>query len=72
MNHNDEDGWDITDHEDDTVFTGMSPQRRYSGVEEPRDILSSYQHSLEPDMALGWKPKLPSCPLPLAYRNAYL
>ena len=23
-------------------------------------------------MILGWKPKLPSCPLPLSYNNAYV
>ena len=23
-------------------------------------------------MAMGWKPKLPSCPLPLSYNNTYL
>lgn len=23
-------------------------------------------------MAMGWKPKLPSCPLPLSYNNAYI
>lgn len=23
-------------------------------------------------MVTGWRPKLPSCPLPLSYRNAYV
>ena len=36
------------------------------------NILSSGQHSLEPDMISGWKPKLPSCPLPLSYPNPYV
>jgi hypothetical protein len=36
-----------------------------------REILDSHHHSLEPDMVFGWRPKLPSCPLPLTYANPY-
>ena len=35
-------------------------------------ILEAKHHSLEPDMISGWKPKLPSCPLPLSYPNSYV
>ena len=45
---------------------------RYNMKEAARDILDNHHHSLEPDMVMGWKPKLPSCPLPLSYNNAYL
>jgi hypothetical protein len=36
--------------------------------EKPRAILDQ-KYSLEPDMATGWIPKLPSCPIPLTYHN---
>jgi hypothetical protein len=36
-----------------------------------KSILKETNHSLEPDMKNGWKPKLPSCPLPLSYPNTY-
>ncbi len=45
---------------------------RYHLKDAPRDILDSQNHSLEPDIAMGWKPKLPSCPLPLSYNNVYI
>jgi len=45
---------------------------RYPFKDEARDILDSQHHSLEADIAMGWKPKLPSCPLALSYNNTYL
>lgn len=36
-----------------------------------RGILEQ-QYSLEPDMATGWIPKLPSCPIPLTYQNSLI
>jgi hypothetical protein len=39
--------------------------------DKAKTILKEAHHSLEPDMVMGWKPKLPSCPLPLSYHNTY-
>ena len=40
--------------------------------EKALSILQAKNHSLEPDMISGWRPKLPSCPLPITYKNQYL
>lgn len=41
-------------------------------IDQGLNILQSREHSLEPDMISGWRPKLPSCPLPISYPNAYV
>lgn len=67
-----EDGWDNADNEEAYSSTELPPALRYHFKDAPRDILDTQCHSLEPDMIMGWKPKLPSCPLPLSYNQVYL
>ena len=60
----DEEGFEIIDGEE----TEMVKYRGEKGL----SILEAKHHSLEPDMIGGWRPKLPSCPLPLSYPNVYV
>jgi hypothetical protein len=58
-----EEGWDS--------FSDCSSQdpplpSLYHGKARP---ILQHQYSLEPDMATGWVPKLPSAPIPLTYQN---
>ena len=64
------DGW-IQEDEYEIVDTEHQEGVRYRG-EKGLSILESKDHSLEPDMISGWRPKLPSCPLPLSYTNVYV
>lgn len=59
-----EDGYDVVDNNDKEMV-------RYRG-EKALSILEAKHYSLEPDMISGWRPKLPSCPLPLTYPNIYV
>lgn len=62
-----EDGWDnFSDSSDDEVQ--LVSLYKHS---KARAILEQ-QYSLEPDMATGWMPKLPSCPIPLTYQNTLI
>lgn len=72
LQRTEQDGWDNNDIEDSKTGNDLPLPLRYHLKDAPRDILDSHHHSLEPDMVLGWRPKLPSCPLPLSYNNTYL
>ena len=67
-----EDGWVEPENDEEKIVNELPAQLRYHFKDKARDILDAKHHSLEPDMAMGWKPKLPSCPLPLSYANPYL
>jgi hypothetical protein len=62
-----EDGWDNLSNESEDSIKLVSLYRENDG----RNILMQ-QYSLEPDMATGWMPKLPSCPIPLTYQNNFV
>jgi len=64
-NNNGEDGWDNLSNSSEEEVQLININQYGKG----RPILQS-QYSLEPDMATGWIPKLPSCPIPLTYQNA--
>ena len=66
----DKDGWQ---HSDDESYSQEHENHQINyRIDKGLSILESREHSLLPDMISGWRPKLPSCPLPISYPNTYV